>query len=183
MDKEIQIKKPKDAIAYGFGFVTENRKTEGLILDFSIAKNIALSSDSRLASRGWIDDKKEFEFSSRLSKALGVKAQDIRLPAGTLSGGNQQKVVIAKWLGMKPRLVILDEPTRGIDVGAKKDIYDLMNRLTEQGVSIIMVSSELPEIIGMSDRIMVIHEGSVAGIIDGQDATQERVITLATGGM
>lgn len=84
---------------------------------------------------------------------------------------------------MKPRLVILDEPTRGIDVGAKKDIYDLMNRLTEQGVSIIMVSSELPEIIGMSDRIMVIHEGSVAGIIDGQDATQERVITLATGGM
>ena len=183
MDKEIQIKKPKDAIAYGFGFVTENRKTEGLILDFSIAKNIALSSDSRLASRGWIDDKKEFEFSSRLSKALGVKAQDICLPAGTLSGGNQQKVVIAKWLGMKPRLVILDEPTRGIDVGAKKDIYDLMNRLTEQGVSIIMVSSELPEIIGMSDRIMVIHEGSVAGIIDGQDATQERVITLATGGM
>lgn len=183
MDKEIQIKKPKDAIAYGFGFVTENRKTEGLILDFSIAKNIALSSDSRLASRGWINDKKEFEFSSRLSKALGVKAQDIRLPAGTLSGGNQQKVVIAKWLGMKPRLVILDEPTRGIDVGAKKDIYDLMNRLTEQGVSIIMVSSELPEIIGMSDRIMVIHEGSVAGIIDGQDATQERVITLATGGM
>ena len=107
---------------------------------------------------------------------------DIRLPVGTLSGGNQQKVVIAKWLGMDPQLIILDEPTRGIDVGAKKDIYDLMNKLTEQGVSIIMVSSELPEVLGMSDRIMVIHEGTVAGILESQGATQESVITLATGG-
>ena len=106
----------------------------------------------------------------------------LHLPVGTLSGGNQQKVVIAKWLGMDPQLIILDEPTRGIDVGAKKDIYDLMNKLTEQGVSIIMVSSELPEVLGMSDRIMVIHEGTVAGILESQGATQESVITLATGG-
>ena len=122
------------------------------------------------------------DFSEELSHRLGVKAQSIDLAASTLSGGNQQKVVIAKWVGMHPKLLILDEPTRGIDIGAKKDIYDLMNELTAKGVSIIMVSSELPEVIGMSDRIMVIHEGRVAGIVDHKDATQTRIMTLATGG-
>ena len=105
------------------------------------------------------------------------------MPAGTLSGGNQQKVVIAKWVGMNPKLLILDEPTRGIDIGAKRDIYDLMNTLTAQGVSIIMVSSELSEVLGMSDRIMVIHEGKLAGILEHKEATQEKIMTLATGGM
>ena len=180
--KEITIKKPLDAIKQGFGFITENRKTEGLILDFSIEKNIALPSENALAHSGVIDDKKEFAFSEELSHKLGVKAADIHLAASTLSGGNQQKVVIAKWVGMHPKLLILDEPTRGIDIGAKKDIYDLMNELTAQGVSIIMVSSELPEVIGMSDRIMVIHEGHMAGIIEHKDATQTRIMTLATGG-
>ena len=180
--KEIHIKNPRDAIRHGFGFITENRKTEGLILDFSIERNIALPSEERLAQRHVINDKKEFDFSSELSKRLGVKAQDINLPASTLSGGNQQKVVIAKWVGMHPKLLILDEPTRGIDIGAKKDIYDLMNELTAKGVSIIMVSSELPEVIGMSDRILVIHEGRAAGIVEHKDATQTRIMTLATGG-
>ncbi len=180
--KEIHIKNPGDAIRQGFGFITENRKTEGLILDFSIERNIALPSEERLAKRHVINDKNEFDFSSELSKRLGVKAQDINLPASTLSGGNQQKVVIAKWVGMHPKLLILDEPTRGIDIGAKKDIYDLMNELTAQGVSIIMVSSELPEVIGMSDRILVIHEGRAAGIVEHKDATQTRIMTLATGG-
>ena len=180
--KEIHIKNPRDAIRHGFGFITENRKTEGLILDFSIERNIALPSEERLAQSHVINDKKEFDFSSELSKRLGVKAQDINLPASTLSGGNQQKVVIAKWVGMHPKLLILDEPTRGIDIGAKKDIYDLMNELTAKGVSIIMVSSELPEVIGMSDRILVIHEGRAAGIIEHKDATQTRIMTLATGG-
>lgn len=180
--KEIHIKNPRDAIRHGFGFITENRKTEGLILDFSIERNIALPSEERLAQSHVINDKKEFDFSSELSKRLGVKAQDINLPASTLSGGNQQKVVIAKWVGMHPKLLILDEPTRGIDIGAKKDIYDLMNELTAKGVSIIMVSSELPEVIGMSDRILVIHEGRAAGIVEHKDATQTRIITLATGG-
>ena len=180
--KEIHIKNPRDAIRHGFGFITENRKTEGLILDFSIERNIALPSEERLAQSHVINDKKEFDFSSELSKRLGVKAQDINLPASTLSGGNQQKVVIAKWVGMHPKLLILDEPTRGIDIGAKKDIYDLMNELTAKGVSIIMVSSELPEVIGMSDRILVIHEGSAAGIVAHKDATQTRIMTLATGG-
>ena len=180
--KEIYIKNPRDAIRHGFGFITENRKTEGLILDFSIERNIALPSEERLAQSHVINDKKEFDFSSELSKRLGVKAQDINLPASTLSGGNQQKVVIAKWVGMHPKLLILDEPTRGIDIGAKKDIYDLMNELTAKGVSIIMVSSELPEVIGMSDRILVIHEGRAAGIVEHKDATQTRIMTLATGG-
>lgn len=180
--KEIHIKNPGDAIRQGFGFITENRKTEGLILDFSIERNIALPSEERLAKSHVINDKKEFDFSNELSKRLGVKAQDINLPASTLSGGNQQKVVIAKWVGMHPKLLILDEPTRGIDIGAKKDIYDLMNELTAKGVSIIMVSSELPEVIGMSDRILVIHEGRAAGIVEHKDATQTRIMTLATGG-
>ena len=180
--KEIHIKNPRDAIRHGFGFITENRKTEGLILDFSIERNIALPSEERLAQSHVINDKKEFDFSSELSKRLGVKAQNINLPASTLSGGNQQKVVIAKWVGMHPKLLILDEPTRGIDIGAKKDIYDLMNELTAKGVSIIMVSSELPEVIGMSDRILVIHEGRAAGIVEHKDATQTRIMTLATGG-
>lgn len=180
--KEVTIKKPQDAIRLGFGFITENRKSEGLVLDFSIARNISLPSEEKLAKRGVINEKKEYEFSAGLSQKLGVKAQDIGLAASTLSGGNQQKVVIAKWVGMLPRLLILDEPTRGIDIGAKKDIYDLMNELTAEGVSIIMISSELPEVIGMSDRIMVIHEGKNAGIIEHKDATQTRIMTLATGG-
>lgn len=180
--KEIKIKNPLDAIKEGFGFITENRKTEGLILDFSILKNIALPSEKELANFECIDSKKEYEFCKLLSDKLGVKTTDIHLPASSLSGGNQQKVVIAKWIGMHPSLLILDEPTRGIDVGAKKDIYDLMNELTAQGVSIIMVSSDLPEVLGMSDRIMVIHEGKVAGILDRKDADQERIITLASGG-
>ena len=180
--KEIRIANPLDAIKQGFGFITENRKTEGLILDFSILKNIALPSEKALAHYECINEKKEYDFCKVLSDKLGVKTTDIRLAAGTLSGGNQQKVVIAKWIGMHPSLLILDEPTRGIDVGAKKDIYDLMNALTAEGVSIIMVSSDLPEVLGMSDRIMVVHEGHIAGILDRKDADQEKIITLATGG-
>ena len=129
-----------------------------------------------------INAKNETAFSEALSKKLNVKTASIDLEAGALSGGNQQKVVIAKWIGMNPSIIIMDEPTRGIDVGAKRDIYDLMNELTSQGVAIIMVSSELPEVIGMSDRILVIHEGKIAGELDHEEATQEKIITLATGG-
>lgn len=180
--KEINIKNPLDAIREGFGFITENRKTEGLILDFSILKNIALPSEKNFANYSCINAQKEYEFCQILADKLGVKTTDIYQEAKISSGGNQQKVVIAKWIGMHPSLLILDEPTRGIDVGAKKDIYDLMNELTAEGVSLIMVSSDLPEILGMSDRIMVIHEGQVAGILSRKEATQEKIITLATGG-
>ena len=180
--KKVCIQKPEDAIKAGIGFITENRKSEGLILDFSISRNIALPSVDNFAKRSVINAKNETAFSEALSKKLGVKTASIDLEAGALSGGNQQKVVIAKWIGMNPSIIIMDEPTRGIDVGAKRDIYDLMNELTSQGVAIIMVSSELPEVIGMSDRILVIHEGKIAGELDHEEATQEKIITLATGG-
>lgn len=180
--QELNIQKPKDAIAAGIAFITEDRKVEGLILEDSINSNIALPNLKTLASNGITNKNKLREFAVELTKKLGVKAHSVDLPASALSGGNQQKVVIAKWLGMKPNIIIMDEPTRGIDIGAKRDIYDLMNEITAMGASIIMVSSELPEVIGMSDRIMVIHEGRLAGIVDRQNATPEVIMNLATGG-
>ena len=178
----VTINKPEDAIKAGIGFVTENRKSEGLILDFSILRNIALPSVDSFANKSVINFKSLHEFAHKMASKLGVKAQDLDLEAGALSGGNQQKVVIAKWVGKKPEIIIMDEPTRGIDVGAKRDIYELMNELTASGVSIIMVSSELPEILGMSDRIMVIHEGRIAGELLHEEANQEKIMAVATGG-
>lgn len=180
--KEVKIKKPEDAIKAGIGFITEDRKNEGLILDFSIGSNITLPCLEALSSNSVLNKSKMKNFADDLSKRLGVKTQSIQELATSLSGGNQQKVVIAKWIGLKPTILIMDEPTRGIDIGAKRDIYDLMNELTDQGVSIIMVSSELPEILGMSDRIMVIHEGQLAGILPRAEASAESIMTLATGG-
>lgn len=178
----LNCKKPEDAIKAGIAFITENRKSEGLILDFSIGSNITLPNLGEICPSHVLDKGKLNSFADELSKKLGVKTQSIHEPASSLSGGNQQKVVIAKWVGKKPSIIIMDEPTRGIDIGAKRDIYDLMNELTNDGVSIIMVSSELPEVLGMSDRVMVIHEGRVAGILDRCDATPESIMTLATGG-
>lgn len=178
----LKITKPEDAINAGMGFVTENRKTEGLILDFSILRNIALPSVDSFAKSGVINFNVLNDFADKMAKKLGVKTSSLDLEAGALSGGNQQKVVIAKWVGMHPEVIIMDEPTRGIDVGAKRDIYELMNELTASGVSIIMVSSELPEVLGMSDRIVVVHEGRIAGELLHYEADQEKIMTLATGG-
>lgn len=178
----LKITKPEDAINAGMGFVTENRKTEGLILDFSILRNIALPSVDSFAKSGVINFNILNNFADKMAKKLGVKTSSLDLEAGALSGGNQQKVVIAKWVGMHPGVIIMDEPTRGIDVGAKRDIYELMNELTASGVSIIMVSSELPEVLGMSDRIVVVHEGRIAGELLHDEADQEKIMTLATGG-
>ena len=178
----LKITKPEDAIKAGMAFVTENRKTEGLILDFSILRNIALPSVDTFAKNSVINFGRLSGFADEMAKKLGVKAHSLDLEAGALSGGNQQKVVIAKWVGMNPDVIIMDEPTRGIDVGAKRDIYELMNELTASGVSIIMVSSELPEVLGMSDRILVVHEGRIAGELLRDEADQEKIMTLATGG-
>ena len=178
----LKITKPEDAIKAGMAFVTENRKTEGLILDFSILRNIALPSVDTFAKNSVINFGRLSGFADEMTKKLGVKAHSLDLEAGALSGGNQQKVVIAKWVGMNPDVIIMDEPTRGIDVGAKRDIYELMNELTASGVSIIMVSSELPEVLGMSDRILVVHEGRIAGELLRDEADQEKIMTLATGG-
>ncbi|WMW43774.1 ribose ABC transporter ATP-binding protein RbsA [Bacillus subtilis] len=180
--KKTAIKNPQEAVKKGLGFITENRKDEGLLLDTSIRENIALPNLSSFSPKGLIDYKREAEFVDLLIKRLTIKTASPETHARHLSGGNQQKVVIAKWIGIGPKVLILDEPTRGVDVGAKREIYTLMNELTERGVAIIMVSSELPEILGMSDRIIVVHEGRISGEIHAREATQERIMTLATGG-
>ena len=180
--KKIVIKTPDQAVKAGIGFITEDRKDEGLILDFSIKNNIVLPSLASFAPKGIINQKSEIDFVNLLIKRLTVKTESADIAVGNLSGGNQQKVVIAKWIGISPKVLILDEPTRGVDVGAKREIYQLMNELTDRGVAIIMVSSELPEVLGMSDRILVIHEGKISGELEKNEATQEKIMTLATGG-
>ncbi|UKS65769.1 sugar ABC transporter ATP-binding protein [Rossellomorea marisflavi] len=180
--KNVTVKNPNQAVELGLGFITEDRKEEGLILDFSIKDNIVLPSLFSFTKNGMIKDKQEEEFVELLIKRLTIKTESAMTSAKNLSGGNQQKVVIAKWIGIGPKVLILDEPTRGVDVGAKREIYQLMNELTDRGVAIIMVSSELPEVLGMSDRVIVIHEGRVSGEVTGKDATQEKIMTLATGG-
>ncbi|AIQ19138.1 D-ribose transporter ATP-binding protein [Paenibacillus sp. FSL H7-0357] len=180
--KQVAIRNPHDAMQAGIGFVTEDRKDEGLILDFSIRDNMAMTNLSSFAPKGVIIDKKEKDFADLLIQRLQIKTESSSTLARQLSGGNQQKVVIAKWIGIGLSVLILDEPTRGVDVGAKREIYQLMNELTERGVAILMVSSELPEILGMSDRIIVVHEGEIGGELSRQEATQECIMTLATGG-
>ena len=180
--EEIRIHYPAQAVEKGIGFITEDRKVEGLVLDFSIRENIALPNLTSFSPKGIIDQKNENEFVRLLIERLRIKTESAETSARSLSGGNQQKVVIAKWIGIGPKVLILDEPTRGVDVGAKREIYQLMNELTDQGVAIIMVSSELPEVIGMSDRILVVHEGRISGEIKKEEATQEKIMTLATGG-
>ncbi|WP_342555979.1 sugar ABC transporter ATP-binding protein [Paenibacillus sp. FSL R7-0652] len=180
--KKVNIRKPSDAVKHGIGFITEDRKDEGLVLDFSIRENMALTNLFSFSSKGFISTSKEQEFVDTLIKRLQIKTQSSETAARNLSGGNQQKVVIAKWVGIGPSVLILDEPTRGVDVGAKREIYQLMNELTDRGVAIIMVSSELPEVLGMSDRIAVVHEGRITGVLPKEQATQEHIMTLATGG-
>lgn len=180
--KKAEIRKPVDAVNHGIGFITEDRKDEGLVLDFSVRENMVLPSISGFTKKGIISTQSEKLFVDALIKRLQIKTHSAETAAGNLSGGNQQKVVIAKWIGIGPKLLILDEPTRGVDVGAKREIYQLMNELTGHGVAIIMVSSELPEVLGMSDRIVVVHEGRITGELNKAEATQEKIMTLATGG-
>ena len=180
--KKVVIKNPSQAVQLGLGFITEDRKEEGLVLDFSLKDNIALPSLYSFAPKGLINEKSEQDFVELLIKRLTIKTESARTSAKNLSGGNQQKVVIAKWIGIGPKVLILDEPTRGVDVGAKREIYQLMNELTDRGVAIIMVSSELPEVLGMSDRILVFREGQLTGEVSKKEATQEKIMTLATGG-
>jgi ribose transport system ATP-binding protein len=180
--KKVKIKRPYDAIKAGIGFITEDRKDEGLVLGLSVRENLVLTNLKRFSRKGIMADKKESEYVKAMIAKLKVKTSGGEQAVKSLSGGNQQKVVIGKWLGIDPKVLILDEPTRGVDVGAKKEIYTIMNELTEKGVAIIMVSSELPEILGMSDRIMVIHEGKITGMLDRREADQEKIMQAATGG-
>lgn len=180
--ESLQIQEPAQAIAKGIGFLTEDRKEEGLILDFSLKDNMTLPSIKDFSPKGFFDEKTSTDFVQSLIERLRIKSGTPTMPVGNLSGGNQQKVVLAKWIGIAPKVLILDEPTRGVDVGAKREIYQLMNELAERGVPIVMVSSDLPEVLGVSDRILVMHEGKISGELSRAEATQEKVMQLATGG-
>ncbi|MDX6529749.1 MAG: D-xylose transport system ATP-binding protein [Blastocatellia bacterium] len=179
--KPVQINQPSDAIKQGIGFVTEDRKRYGLILDQTILKNMTLAGLRKLSGRFVTNDDAEAVAGERSARDLHIKANSVFTIAGTLSGGNQQKVVLAKWLLTNPRVLFLDEPTRGIDVGAKQEIYAQINRLAESGLAIVLVSSELPEILGLSDRVIVLHEGRVTGEFTRSEATPEAVMSCATG--
>lgn len=180
--KKIEIKNPADAIKNKIGFVTENRQEEGLILDESIRENISLLNFDKFSKNSFIDKAKEKNLSDNLVDSFKVKTQSSESKISDLSGGNQQKVVFAKWYAIGPEILILDEPTKGVDVGAKREIYDLIKELTKKGVSIILISSDLPELISLSNRIYVIHEGKIQGELLKKDASQEKIMTLATGG-
>ena len=180
--KEVKISNPRQAMEHGIGFITEDRKTEGLMLDKSIRENISLCNLGRISKSSVISKEAEKDMVAEAIKDLHIKCFGPFHECNNLSGGNQQKVVLAKWILTNPKILILDEPTRGVDIGAKKEIYNIINKLAAQGVAIIMVSSELPEVLGMSDNIMVVREGEVRGIISYEEANQERVMTLATGG-
>ncbi len=179
--KPIANNSARDAMNNKISLVPEDRKRMGLVLEQTILENMALPNLDQFAGTFSINTHKELEQCEKMAKFLTVKAPSLHAIVNSLSGGNQQKVVIAKWLMSDPRVLILDEPTRGIDVGAKYEIYKLMNSLAEEGVAIIMISSELPEILGMSDRIMVMHEGECTGILERAEATQENIMALATG--
>jgi ribose transport system ATP-binding protein len=177
---ETRFRHPADAIARGIGLLPEDRKAQGLVPGLTVARNIALPHGRRLAPLGVLSRRCEADMAAPISEELRVKAtptQAVRL----LSGGNQQKVVLGKWLAGAGRIFIFDEPTRGVDVGAKVEIYNLMNRLTARGAGIIMISSELPELLGMSDRILVMHRGRIHADITAADASEERVLSAALG--
>jgi len=182
--KQLTIKKPKDAISAGIALVPEERKEQGLFLGHSIATNLTFQVLSEYIQRLQVDKKKEKSIVDEFKHKLSIKMASTEQTAGELSGGNQQKIVISKWLAAKPKVLILDEPTRGIDVGAKAEIYKLMHTLAQEGVSIIMISSELPEIINNSSRIAVMREGCLAGIIDQTvtESSQEMIMSYAVGG-
>ena len=180
--KEVTIKNPRQAIANGIGFITEDRKVEGLLLEKSIAENIHIANLGKVSNGFVLNKEKQLNLVKKGIEEFKVRCFGPEHECGNLSGGNQQKIVLAKWVYTDPKILILDEPTRGVDIGAKKEIYNIINQMAADGVAVIMVSSELPEVLGMSDRIAVVHEGKITGILDAAEADQAKVMTLATGG-
>jgi ribose transport system ATP-binding protein len=179
--KEVKINNPRDAIRHGIGLLTEDRKQQGLVLKMSTRDNTTLSVLNRLTRGLLTNRRKESALTQQYINNLAIKTPSQEQQVINLSGGTQQKVVLSKWMATEPKVLIFDEPTRGIDVGAKVEIYKLINQLARQGVAIIMVSSELPEILGLSDRILVIHEGRVSGILSRDEASEEKIMEYATG--
>ncbi|MCP3763059.1 xylose ABC transporter ATP-binding protein [Domibacillus sp. A3M-37] len=180
--KETMINKPQDAIKEGLAYVSEDRKRYGLVLGMDITKNTTLAALNKVMKLKIIDDALEVKNAGELTGKMKLKAPNLEAKVGQLSGGNQQKVVLGKWLMTNPKVLILDEPTRGIDVGAKYEIYKIINELVSEGVGIVIISSELPEVLGMSDRVLVMSEGSITGEFLREEATQEKIMICATGG-
>ena len=177
--KEVAIKQPSDAMKLGIGLLTEDRQKSGLILSWGLGQNVTLSTLEKYSNNSFIDEKKEYEVSKEGLENVDTKAQTIFDLASSLSGGNQQKVAVAKALAQDLKVIIMDEPTKGVDVGAKAEIYDIMGQLAQEGYAIIMISSEMPEILGMSDRIIIMCNGKVTGEILRKEATQESILEFA----
>ena len=177
----IRIKNPNDAKKAGLGFVPEDRKLQGLVLPFSVEANISMASFQKFTRFGFLNKAKEAEIGVRQSKALAVKTPSTKTPVKNLSGGNQQKCIIGRWLENEPRIFIMDEPTRGIDVGAKYEIYMLMKEIAEKGGAVILISSELPEVLNMSNRVLTIFEGRITGEFDPQQASADEIMSAALG--
>ncbi|HYO10173.1 MAG TPA: ATP-binding cassette domain-containing protein, partial [Tepidisphaeraceae bacterium] len=179
--KEVAIDGPRDAIARGIAYVPEDRQKHGLLMPFSIASNTTLASERRISRLGWLLRRRERDVAEKYRALLRTRCRDVAQPVRELSGGNQQKVVLSKWLMTEPDVLILDEPTRGVDVGAKAEVHHAMGELARAGKAILMISSDLPEVLAMSDRIIVMKEGRVTGRLARDEATQERVMAAATG--
>jgi rhamnose transport system ATP-binding protein len=175
--ERVTINSPAQAIAHGIAYLPEDRRQHGVILPMTISANTMLAN----LSGNWLDFEAEYAQAATMVERLAVKTPSIHAPVNNLSGGNQQKVALARWLTTQPRIIILDEPTQGIDVGAKAEIHRLMCDLAAQGMAVLMISSELPEVLGMSDRVAVMHAGKIVGELSGEEATQERVLAMALG--
>jgi rhamnose transport system ATP-binding protein len=179
--RAVRISSPGDAINAGIAYLPEDRRQHGVVLEMPIAANATLARLNAISPRGLVDFAAERSLARDYVQRLRVKTPSIYTEAGALSGGNQQKVALARWLAVEPTVLILDEPTQGVDVGSKSEIHELMGELAAEGMAILMISSELPEILGMSDRIAVMHGGAVAGLLPRAEATQERILALALG--
>ena len=180
--EEVNVHSPKDAIKYGLAYLSEDRKKEGLILGMSVGENMTLSNLKNFEQAAFrLNKKDENNIVADYIKKLSIKTTGASQRIKNLSGGNQQKVIIAKWIMLSPKVLIIDEPTKGIDVGAKKEIYDVLNELKKTGKAIIMISSDMPEIVGICDRVIVMHEGMVTGELDREEANQENIMKLAVG--
>ena len=177
--KAVRIESPARAIALGIGYLPEDRRQHGLVLEMSVAANSSLANLKEVSRFGLIDRTNERQAADGYVGRLRIKTESVDAEAGTLSGGNQQKTALARWLSIHPSVLILDEPTQGVDVGSKSEIHGLMMNLAEQGMAIIMISSELPEILGMSDRIAVMRHGTIGGVVARHEATQSNVLALA----
>jgi ABC-type sugar transport system ATPase subunit len=179
--RRVTMDSPETAIRHGIGLVPEDRKSQALFLNMAVEANIVISALPHLARAGIVDYARAHALALEYAKKLDIRTPSLSQLTKNLSGGNQQKAVIARWLTLNPRLLILDEPTRGIDVGAKAEIHALMSQLAKQGMGILMISSELPEVLGVSDRILVMREGRMAGEFLRGEATEDKIMLAATG--